>query len=678
MAHLKTLLVERIGQLRQQLRPTLFWGIAIFLLAFALRHIYLMAFAKTPFFFHLFIDEEAYHTAAQAIARGDLYGRGVFYQDPLYPYLLGGIYALSDDSVYLGRFLNVLLGSAACVLLCRLGTRWFNRTIGIWSGFVMAIYWPLWVFSATLLKSSLEIFLLLGVLCLLERIRCGAVQEIQPTPHPLRNRIGLALTTGMVLGFAILTRGNFLLLLPVACLVMLLQGARTSMVSFTDFRQRLTHNSRFFWALVVGVALTVLPFSLKNLIRGRDLLLISSHSGLNFYIGNNPDATGEPHPPPNIRTIPQFEPVDSQGVAEQALGRPLKPSEVSDYWRDQAFHWIRTHPGHWARLSLKKLLLLANAEERGDNFSLYFFKSFIPVLSFSVIGYGVIFPLGLLGFFSSLALWPRLWPMQLTFISYVASLIATYICDRYRLPLVPLLIGWAVFACDLVWRAYATKRWTRLRRLAVILALLIGITYYPGIVRQSLSADLDKLAMIQFREGRIDDAAENYEQLAQRFPHDGVFLLRLAQMRKAQGRLEEVEPLLEKARRFPTSAVDALKWLAEAALENRRPDQALQLLTEALSQRPKDPALRLLMVRAYFETERLEQAEQVTRELLIDEPSDILALGALANIQARQQNYRAALISVESILRLDPSHPSALKNRPVLLKKLQDADQPKR
>src|SRR6185436_16654141 len=56
-----------------------------------------------PFFAQLAVDSQEYDRWAQAIAGGDWLGSQVFFQAPLYPYLLAAVYAggRSLDAVYL-------------------------------------------------------------------------------------------------------------------------------------------------------------------------------------------------------------------------------------------------------------------------------------------------------------------------------------------------------------------------------------------------------------------------------------------------------------------------------------------------------------------------------------------------------------------------------------------------
>src|SRR5438128_12098809 len=81
----------------------------------------------SPFFPVLMGDSHGYDEWAQRIAGGDWIGHEVFYQAPLYPYLLGVIYAIGGRSLLLVRIIQVIIGAASCALLGVAASRLFSR-----------------------------------------------------------------------------------------------------------------------------------------------------------------------------------------------------------------------------------------------------------------------------------------------------------------------------------------------------------------------------------------------------------------------------------------------------------------------------------------------------------------------------------------------------------------------
>src|SRR5207248_6189654 len=107
--------------------------------------------------------------------------------------------------------------------------------------------------------------------------------------------------------------------------------------------------------LLGGLVLGTSPCWIHNYVIARDPVFLSAHSGINFWIGNNPEANGYPRFPPGLRAGQAAMLEDSINAAESAAGRPLKRSEVSAYWSDKAGNYIAHHPNDWLKLLLIKL-----------------------------------------------------------------------------------------------------------------------------------------------------------------------------------------------------------------------------------------------------------------------------------------------------------------------------------
>src|ERR1051325_11977011 len=90
---------------------------AIFARAVAVRLLHVWQLRASPFFSVLMGDSRGYDEWAQRIAGGDWLGHEVFYQAPLYPYLLGVIYAIAGRHLLLVRIVQAGIGSTSCVLL---------------------------------------------------------------------------------------------------------------------------------------------------------------------------------------------------------------------------------------------------------------------------------------------------------------------------------------------------------------------------------------------------------------------------------------------------------------------------------------------------------------------------------------------------------------------------------
>ena len=126
------------------------WLVCLGAFALAIRLICLFELRGSPFFSVLIGDSLQYDTWARRIASGDWLGSEVFYQSPLYPYLLAALYRTGIDTFGV-RLLQSALGAASCVILAIAGRRFFDQRdqrdqrdarAGLVAGALLAIYPP--------------------------------------------------------------------------------------------------------------------------------------------------------------------------------------------------------------------------------------------------------------------------------------------------------------------------------------------------------------------------------------------------------------------------------------------------------------------------------------------------------------------------------------------------------
>jgi 4-amino-4-deoxy-L-arabinose transferase-like glycosyltransferase len=143
------------------------WLLAIFFVALALRLTWIHFVDPSPTDGRI-DDAAVYHRMAVALKNGDgfqwedgLSGPpgGPFKMAPTaywsvgYPATLAGVYLLTDESVLGAKTLNAVLGAATCLLVYVLGSRVFDRRVGLVGAGVLALF-PSQVFLPTLLMTE--------------------------------------------------------------------------------------------------------------------------------------------------------------------------------------------------------------------------------------------------------------------------------------------------------------------------------------------------------------------------------------------------------------------------------------------------------------------------------------------------------------------------------------------
>jgi len=400
------------------------WLLLVFAVAFALRGLHLWQLQGTPLLEILMGDAYSYDAWARRIAAGEWLGEQVFYQAPLYPYFLAILYRTIGEGPLVVLGVHALIGSASCVLLACAGWRIFSKWVGIASGLLLALYAPAIFADTTIQKSVLDLFLLCLALCFLGGVVDG------PRPGAL---VGL----GLAIGALVLTRENALIFALVLTPWLLLRrgpvGAR-----------RLVPAALF----LAGMTAVLAPVAFRNWYVGGEFHLTTAQLGPNLYIGNNPGSDGSYAPLRYGRGDAKYEREDATAIAEAVTGRQLTPREVSNFFVGKVFAYIRSRPGDWIALMVRKFLLALNAVEIVDTVGIYTHaeSSVVMRLVVSVFHFGVLAPLALLGVWIT---WPersRLLPLYLLFTAYLGSLVAFYVFGRYRLPLAPMTVLFAAAA----------------------------------------------------------------------------------------------------------------------------------------------------------------------------------------------------------------------------------------
>ena len=491
---------------------------AIFLLALAARLAHLGAIAGTALFELPLGDAAAFDRWAQAIAGGDWIGSGTFYVSPLYPYLLGSLWALFGRDLLLVRLLQAAFSAAAVVLVADAAQRLFGRVAAIASGLFLALYAP-WIFHDGLLqKSTLDLVLVSAIVWLVSRV----------DESDWRLHLGLGLAAGALA----LNRENALLLLPLLAIWMVRARGRRAAA----------------W-LVAGSAAVLLPVAARNFVVGGELALTTSQLGPNLYYGNHEGADGTYAPFRAGRGSQEFERRDATAIAERAEGRKLTPGEVSAYWRRRAADWMTSRPGSALALLGRKVVLAWGAGETMDTEDIYSYAAISPLLAalLPLFHFGVLAPLALAGLWTARSRLRRLWILPAILALYSAALALFFVLGRYRLPLVPIL---ALFLG--AFAAWVATEFRARRPRAVVASfaavVLVALWNLPRIDRDAMRArTAANLASALSGSGRKPEAVTAYRRSLALAPGSARVTATLGTLHAELGERDEAEKCARRA-----------------------------------------------------------------------------------------------------------------------------------
>ena len=653
--------------------------VLIALVAFAVKLAVLMQLWDHPLLQpHGELDTAYYVTLGQRIAaEGILAPIGAFFVSPLYVYFLAAVLA-AGGSLFAAQLIQIALGAVAVALLFETARHWFGEHAAAVTA-ALATLTGIFTFNEVLiLQSALDPFL----------VACALYALTQALSS---GRAGAFAAAGISIGLLALNRPNAVVFAVTAAAVVLIREWRGGHVKRGA-------------VLVTALLAVVAANAARNYAVSGDLVLIASHGGLNFYIGNHDRADGTYTPVPGITPSIAGQAGDSARVAEASAGRPLSPGEVSSHFARRAFDWIIAHPSDAARLWIRKIAILLNRVDVPLNYSYAFYALESSLLRALAVGPWLLLPFGLVGL-----VWPSLrrhnrgyWVWAMFVPVYGAAVVLFFVTDRYRMPLfVPLC---ATAAAALV-RCFDLLRALRLRSgqarrpgallgPAVAIALTALVAFWNLRLDNGIGGEQTRQAVWFVEQGSFDDASRYVQQIAPNHSHPGVLHFRVAQAFLDAGRPDQAAVHLSEAMAIDGPRPAIRLALGEALLRSGRPGEALKHLsgledavpetsvesaldfgTLALEQYAIPEAIRWLRIAVHRAPERAEAHEKLGVALFLNgdaaaarpylerarhlDPASASARLNLAAVYAELRQFPEARREALEALRLDPAEPRA-------------------
>ena len=589
----------------------LYWALSpevcLFLGVFILRLFALVRLTDSQFLLPSGGDMQFYNDWALRILRGSWTEHTAFYGLPLYAYLLAGIYKICGYSPFVPGLLQAACEGGTSILLYKLGSFVFagsgasgfaqqrGKVIGVVGAIGWAFFLPAQGYSIILMPTAWLIFVFWFV-----------VWQI------VKRREAPALWTlfllGVLIGFTAMGIATILFLAPLIFAAL-----------FFRWSGPVSRRTIGAAMILAGVLLGASPAWMHNSFLARDPVFLSAHSGVNFWIGNNPVATGYPKFPPGLHAGQEAMLQDSITSAEKAAGRPLKRSEVSAFWSLKARDWIRGHPEAWVKLLGTKI----------KNFWSAFCYDDISVIT-ALRDHGIILPgesfglvaaLGLPGLLVACWRFPSSrWIAAAVFL-HMASLLTVFVTERYRLAAVPGLLLFASFGIWELWQSLARARYGLA---AFFLVLLFGSTAFVSMPQR----DPTLWALDTFNSGlqaldakQLSLARERLDLAYAYSPHNAEINFAEGNLHLALGNKSDAKSFYFSTLTLNPAHSGALNNLGVVALQEQHWSMAINFFRHALAQSPNDAKIYYLLARAYLELNDVPQARRAISEAIKRAPS---------------------------------------------------------
>lgn len=354
-----------------------------------------------------------------------------FYQDPLYPYLIGLTYKLFGPKVVYVFIWQLILGVVCNVLIFLISRRFFGITTGVIAAVLAVCYGPMLFYEMTLLRSTCITFFSL----LLVYLTALALSRKKPWQIIL---------LGICAGTAVLLKAHFILFLAGLLLYLIIR-----------FRNKYRLLLRLGLFLILGFSLAISPLLIRNITVGAPTFCTTSAGGFTFIGANTPDYPGE-----SFYMSMKYAP----GILGTVNGR-LFPGMLETF---------RTHPNLSSYLKLMgvKFIKIWHWYEIPNNVNIYYYELHSEVLKLLLFRFVFIAPLALIGLILALRYFYRCWPLYLLLMINFTVMIFFFVMSRYRLPMALGLIPFAAFSLNCIYYWCKEKNYKYLIVTAIVLLLL--------------------------------------------------------------------------------------------------------------------------------------------------------------------------------------------------------------
>ncbi len=395
--------------------------LVILILCLLLRLVWVFVF--TPL--ELTDDPKAYDTIAKGLVQGEGYHEGGkrAFRPPGYPYFLAALYSLFGAHPLSVTLVQTVLAVITCLLIFLLGNRLASERTGLWAAGFFAVYPQFIRYPGNLYVETLFIFLFLYAMVFLFDL-------VKQPSYPK------SIIAGILLGLSALVREvTLFLILPILLWAILV------MKSYPDKKQWRKELCVF----VMFFVLTILPWTLRNYFLFHSFVPISTNGGFNFYIGNNPQATGEYNSEAAAKLKWPFH--LGNETPEELLKLEIEEPKTG---YKKGINFIIKNPDQFFQLALKKFVFLWRPPTYKLNIRENFNETIFRILW--LINYLVLLIFALPGIWISIKKFGREWILFLMILFSVTGLhMLMYSATRYRLPWIPFLMIFAASAMDSAW-----------------------------------------------------------------------------------------------------------------------------------------------------------------------------------------------------------------------------------
>jgi 4-amino-4-deoxy-L-arabinose transferase-like glycosyltransferase len=309
-------------------------GIAEFLKLILLIALILRAMGVLLLDFHLWIDYQTYDELGWWWASSGSYsidGIPTAYRPPGYPFFLSRLYLLFGHHPQLGVGANIIFSLGIIIFTYLIVRKIWNEKIARWTMIILTLFPSQILFVNLLATEPMFTMLFLSSIYLL-------IFSVESDRH----KWYYLFIAGMILGLATLTR-PLLLIYPAIVMVYLYLKNR-----------RVSTTAKLSVVYICGFIIAITPWMIRNQI-DKGSFTISTNSGINFLIGNQPGSG-----------MGWNQPVTD----EFAIGDPTRETYIDSVGWARGWQYIKSNPLGFFKRGILKLLYFYAVDMEGLGYEL--------------------------------------------------------------------------------------------------------------------------------------------------------------------------------------------------------------------------------------------------------------------------------------------------------------------
>jgi len=369
---------------------------------------------------------------------------GFSWREPLYPFFLAFIYKIFGHSFIAVRLIEACIDVFTVFLVYIIGLRFFNRSVALPASLLIAVYPPFISSTGLFIRETLLIFLTTVLMLYLMKI--SNTEQVSYRDYMI---------IGMLLGIIALLKAVIILFVPFLLLAFLFKH-RARMKSFIKIST----------ATFSMMALVVLPWTARNFMVHHKFVPIATSGGINFLIGNNPNASGTNLPP-----WPAFSP------EQKKIIRYLSEADQDKQYFKWGIMYVRDNPLRYLKLAVRKCLIFW-FDSYGSYKTIYGFSTRVLDAFLLICGF--------YGILCSFTTWKKYQMAYVYIIAITVAQMVFFVVIRNRFLIIPLLSLFSVSGMtsfvlsfnDFKSANFIKKKSGIIVRLLFTAILILGYLYY--------------------------------------------------------------------------------------------------------------------------------------------------------------------------------------------------------